>query len=116
MIQLEFTQEDIKAFGHERFFHPHPRIQRRMEALWLKSQELCHNQICKLAGISANIIMRYLRIYSDVLPQTANSCHPHVFYFLQAIYIKRDCEMLNSCFQPPLAKVASNRHLCPCKT
>lgn len=54
MIQINFSEEDIKAFNHERFHHPHPRVQRRMEALWVKSQGLPHNQITKLTDITDN--------------------------------------------------------------
>ncbi|PXF55456.1 MAG: IS630 family transposase, partial [Candidatus Methanogaster sp.] len=38
MIEIEFTEEEMKALDYERYCHPHPRVQRRMEALWLKSQ------------------------------------------------------------------------------
>jgi len=30
--------------SYERFNHPHPFVQRKMEALWLKSQGLPHQQ------------------------------------------------------------------------
>jgi len=33
MIQLEFTPEAIAALHHERYHHPHPRVQRKMEVL-----------------------------------------------------------------------------------
>ena len=28
MIKIEFTEEEIKALNHERYHHPHPRVQR----------------------------------------------------------------------------------------
>ena len=37
--QTGFTEGDIKALNYERYHHPHPRVQRKMEALWLKSRE-----------------------------------------------------------------------------
>ncbi len=39
MIYLEFTEEEKQSLYYERFHHPHPRVQRKMEALWLKSQK-----------------------------------------------------------------------------
>ena len=33
MIQIDFTPEDIDALHHERFHHPHPRVQEKMEAV-----------------------------------------------------------------------------------
>lgn len=38
MINIEFPKEDLKTIKYERFHHPIPLVQRRMEALWLKSQ------------------------------------------------------------------------------
>jgi hypothetical protein len=52
MITIEFTEEEKQALPHERFHHPHPRVQQKMEAVWLKSQELPHHTICQLTCIS----------------------------------------------------------------
>lgn len=48
---------------YERYHHPHPRVQRRMEAVYLKSQGLPHQEICRLTGITGNTLRRYLRQY-----------------------------------------------------
>ena len=53
-IKIQFTEAEIKQLDYERYHHPHPRVQRKMEALWLKSQGASHQDICKYAGISAN--------------------------------------------------------------
>jgi transposase len=63
MIQLEFTEEEQQHFHYERYHHPHPRVQRRMEALWLKSQGLAHHEISRLTGISSTTLTSYLRAY-----------------------------------------------------
>jgi len=52
--QIEFTPEDRKDLNYERYHHPDPRVQRRMEVLWLKSKGLPHAQIAELAGVSEN--------------------------------------------------------------
>ena len=39
-IEVVFTDEQKDELHYERFHHPHPRVQRKMEALWLKSQGL----------------------------------------------------------------------------
>ena len=31
MIKVEFSQQDLKNIEHDRFNHPIPRVQRRME-------------------------------------------------------------------------------------
>ena len=65
MIKIDFSEEEIEALKHERFYHPHPRVQRKMEALLLKSQKIPHEQICQIADISANTLRSYLRAYID---------------------------------------------------
>ena len=51
----------MQALKYERYHYP--RVQRKMEALWLKSQGLSHKEICLLTGISANTLRTYLREY-----------------------------------------------------
>lgn len=36
MIHIEFTEEEKQALNYARYHHPHPMVQRKMEALWLK--------------------------------------------------------------------------------
>jgi len=33
MIKIEFTDAEQEAINYERYNHPHPRVQRKMEAL-----------------------------------------------------------------------------------
>jgi hypothetical protein len=62
--QLEFTPEIQEALNYERYHHPVPLVQRRMEVLWLKSHGLPHAQIAQLAGVSENTMRAYLRLYA----------------------------------------------------
>lgn len=63
MIRIEFSEADIKALEYERYHYPHPMVQRKMEALWLKSQGLPHNEICRLTGITKYTLCSYLKAY-----------------------------------------------------
>jgi transposase len=65
MIQLEFTEAEIDALNYERYHHPHPRVRRKMEALWLKSQGLPHREISRLTGIGSATLTSYLRSYDQ---------------------------------------------------
>lgn len=65
MIRINFSDEEIEILKYERYHHPHPRVQRKMEALLLKSQGLPHKQICRLTGISTNTMRQYLRAYIE---------------------------------------------------
>lgn len=65
MIRIEFTEEAIEKLRYERFHHPHPRVQRKMEALLLKSDGLPHHRITRILGISENTFRQYLREYEE---------------------------------------------------
>jgi transposase len=65
MLHIDFTPQDIDALHSQRFHHPHPRVQRRMEAVYLKSQGLLHQEICRLIRISENTLRSYLRQYQE---------------------------------------------------
>lgn len=63
MIKLSFTEAAITALHYERFHHPHPRVQRKMEAVYLKSQGLLHREITAIVRISEPTLVSYLREY-----------------------------------------------------
>lgn len=65
MNQIHYTQQDIEIFKTERRNHPHPRVEQRMDVLWLKSNGLPHNQIAKLAGVCSNTVVKYLRMFNE---------------------------------------------------
>ena len=58
-----FTPADIAALEYERYHHPHPKVQRRMEVLYLKSQGLAHQEIRRLCRISESTLVTYLKLY-----------------------------------------------------
>lgn len=63
MDHLEFSTAERAALQYWRFHHPHPRVQRKMEALYLKSQGVSSAEACRLCGISPATWFRYLRAY-----------------------------------------------------
>src|SRR4051794_15031466 len=65
MRALSFTADDLQAIAHDRYHHPDPRVQRKMEVLWLKSQQLTHQEIAACAGVSRRTVQRYLLEYHE---------------------------------------------------
>jgi transposase len=63
MIKIIFNEEDISALRHWRFQHPDPRVQVRMEALYLRSQGVAKTEILRLCGLSKASFHRYLKAY-----------------------------------------------------
>ena len=65
MYYINPSPEDIKILKHERMAHPIPKVQKRMDVLWLKHNQLAHKKIAKLAGVSVNTVTKYIRMYKD---------------------------------------------------
>jgi transposase len=63
MIQIPFTEADIAALRYWRFHHPDPRVQVRMEALYLRSQKVPTQAIRRLCSLSKASFHRYLKAY-----------------------------------------------------
>jgi transposase len=65
MLTLHFTERDQQQLHYERFHYPDPRVQLKMEVLYLKSQGLAHAAIARLTRRSERTVHRYLRQYLD---------------------------------------------------
>lgn len=65
MIQITFTAAESAALAAERYTHPHPKVQRKLEALYLKSLALPHHLIRRICQISEPTLLRYLREYQQ---------------------------------------------------
>ena len=65
MIRIHFTDEGIAALNFERYHYPDPRVQKKFEVLWLKSQGLCHEMIGQLSGVCSRQVQRYLNEYVE---------------------------------------------------
>ena len=65
MIKLKFSEVDKPALNHERYHHPHPRVQIKMETLWLKSLGYSIEQIGEIANISRSTYYNDLKEYID---------------------------------------------------
>jgi len=65
MIKVEFSEEAKAELAYQRYNHPHPFVQRKMEALWLKSQELSHRDICRITGVCYTTLETYFKEYNE---------------------------------------------------
>ena len=63
MRSIPFSAADVEALAHDRYHHPDPRVQRKVEVLWLKHKGLTHDAIADLAGVSRSSVQRYLDEY-----------------------------------------------------
>jgi transposase len=65
MRTITFTPDDRRDLAHDRYHHPDPRVQRKMEVLWLKSHGLSHDDIATYADVSRRTVQRYLDQYLE---------------------------------------------------
>lgn len=61
MLALNVTEEQLAQLRDERFHHPHPRVQKKMETIYLRAQGLAVGEVCRIMGVSANTYRAYLR-------------------------------------------------------
>lgn len=65
MLRIDFVAKDIEVLEYERLRHPHPRVQQKMWAVWMKAQARPHHEICQLVSISENTLRSYLREFIE---------------------------------------------------
>ena len=63
MARLTFSDEQRNELRRERFEHPHPRVQRRMDVLWFVSLGETYSEAARLAGVSDATVDRYVALY-----------------------------------------------------
>lgn len=64
MRRFIFSAQERETLAKERYHHPDPRVQQRMEIVWLKSQRETHQRIAELAGVSRRTVQRVLDLYA----------------------------------------------------
>jgi transposase len=65
MIDIEFSDIQVNQLHELHTQHPHPVIRRRALTLILKYQNVPHNKIAKIVGISANTMREYFSMYQQ---------------------------------------------------
>src|SRR5512144_2095978 len=85
MRTFTFPAEDRQELAHDRYHHPGPRVQRKMEVLWLKSHGLSHDDIATYADVSRRSVQRYIDEYLEGgLPRLRRCPDHHVQSILVA--------------------------------
>lgn len=59
-----FPEAVAEAIARDRYHHPDPRVQQRVEILWLQSKNQTHGDIAELARVSRPTVQRALRTYA----------------------------------------------------
>jgi transposase len=65
MIPLNVTDEQFQALRYERCHYPHPRVQKKMEVVFLRASGLSVAEVCRLADVLPNTYPAYLRDFQQ---------------------------------------------------
>lgn len=65
MIRIAFTDAERAALAYERYHHPLPHVQKRMEIVYLKSQGVAHQEIARLCQVSRQTVVTALHLYQE---------------------------------------------------
>jgi len=65
MRPVPVTADDLAAIAHDRYHHPVPLVQKRMEVVWLYHHGQTQAACAALAGVSHRSVQRYLDAYRD---------------------------------------------------
>lgn len=65
MRTVTFSAADLEAIQHDRYHHPDPQVQQKMEVLWLKHHGFSHKDIASVAGVSRSTVQRCLTDYLE---------------------------------------------------
>lgn len=57
LVKIQFSEAGKRELHHQRYHHPHPRVQKKMEVLWLKSQGFSHQDISLAAGVNGKTLV-----------------------------------------------------------
>jgi len=65
MIAIQLTDEEVQEVLKERFRHPCPKVQKRMEVLHLRNLGKSYSEIIAIVGCSHVSVARWLGIYRN---------------------------------------------------
>ena len=63
MIRLQISDEEVKTLEQERFHDPHPRVQRKIEAVYLTAMGVSRPEVARLLQVSEGTVRTYVKAY-----------------------------------------------------
>jgi transposase len=99
MRRFIFTEEVQQALAKDRYHHPDPRVQQRMEIVLLKSKGETHERIAELAGVSRRTVQRVLDVFEEEGLDGLRKFHWHGQ--TSALTPHRDSLEAEFCTRPP---------------
>ena len=63
MIRLQISDEEVKTLEQERFHDPHPRVQRKIEAVYLTAMGVSRPEVARHLQVSEGTVRTYVKAY-----------------------------------------------------
>ena len=77
MIPIQISLQDLERLKKERYTHPHPRVQRKLEALYLVGMGYSRHDVARIVGVSEGTLRNYLHAYERGGLDALQQFHPH---------------------------------------
>lgn len=106
MMRVSFSPNEVTDLQYQRFHHPHPRVQQKMEALLLKAHNIPHCQIASIVGICENTLLAYLEEYQCGGIEELKNIH----FYKPTSELAPVKDTIKACFEkspPPTVKAAA---------
>ncbi len=77
MIQVSISATDMEVLQEERYTHPHPRVQRKLHALYWVGLGLPRHVVARIVGVSEGTVRNDLHAYEQGGLEALRQCNPH---------------------------------------
>ena len=77
MIQVSISATDMEVLQKERYTHPHPRVQRKLHALYWVGLGLPRHVVARMVGVSEGTLRNDLHAYEQGGLEAFRPCNPH---------------------------------------
>ena len=77
MIRLHLSDDELRRLERERFEDPHPRVQRKIEAVYLTAMGLTRPEVARILRVSEGTVRTYLTDYVDGGLDALRIFNPH---------------------------------------
>ena len=77
MIRVPISAADMQVLKEERYIHPHPRVQRKLHALYLVGLGYSRHDVARVVGVSEGTVRNYIHAYAAGGLEALRQFNPH---------------------------------------
>ena len=77
MIHVSISAADLAVLQDERYTHPHPRVQRKLHALYFVGLGYPRHEVARMVGVSEGTVRNYIHAYESGRLEALYQFNPH---------------------------------------